>query len=132
MEKKGFDKQKYPFQNETDAIIGIGIEIHKTLGAGFLEIVYKDAFEYEYRKRNILYEREKEYDIYYKEIILPHKFFADFIVFDKIITEIKAKEGGIAEEDYAQTLNYLKVSSCKIGLILNFGKLKLEIKRVIY
>jgi len=49
-----------------------------------------------------------------------------------VILEIKAKEGGIAEEDIAQTLNYLICSACKIGLILNFGKLKLEIKRVIF
>lgn len=131
MEKRSFDTEKYPLQEETDTIIGIGIEIHKILGAGFLEIVYKDAYEYEYRKRNIPYEREKEYEVRYKESILPHKFYADFVVFDKVIVEIKAKEGGIAEEDYAQALNYLKVSGCKVGLILNFGKMKLEIKRVI-
>ena len=53
MEKRNFDTEKYPLQEETDIIIGIGIEIHKILGAGFLEIVYKDAYEYEYRKRNI-------------------------------------------------------------------------------
>jgi GxxExxY protein len=79
-----------------------------------------------------MYEREKEYKIQYKNIILPHKFYADFVVFDKIIVEIKSKEGGIAEEDYAQTINYLKCSGCKVGLILNFGKMKLEIKRVVY
>ena len=132
MEKRNFDAEKYPLQQETDIIIGIGIEIHKILGAGFLEIVYKDAYVYEFRNRSIFYEREKEYEVRYKESILPHKFYADFIVFDKVIVEIKAKEGGMAEEDYAQTLNYLKVSGCKIGLILNFGKLKLEIKRVIF
>jgi GxxExxY protein len=59
-------------------------------------------------------------------------FYADFIVFDKVIVEIKAREGGIAEKDYAQTLNYLKCSGCKAGLILNFARLKLEIKRVIF
>jgi GxxExxY protein len=132
MEKKLFDKNDYPLQEETDIIIRTGIEIHKTLGAGFLEIVYKDAFEYEYRQQNILYEREKEYIIQYKKAILPHKFYADFVVFDKVIVEIKAKEGGIAEEDYAQAINYLKCSGCKVGLILNFGKMKLEIKRVVF
>lgn len=132
MAKKIYDNSNYPLQAETDAIIGTGIEIHKILGAGFLEIVYKDAFEYEYRKKNIFYEREKEYTIFYKDCILPHRFFADFVVFDKVIVEIKSKEGGIAEEDYAQTINYLKCSGCKIGLILNFGKMKLEIRRVVY
>jgi GxxExxY protein len=122
----------YPLQELTSRIIGLGIEIHKILGAGFLEIVYKDAFEYELTTNQILFAREEEFKIPYKTTILKHKFYADFIVFDSIILEVKAKEGGIAEEDYAQTINYLKCSGCKIGLILNFAKLKLEIKRVIY
>jgi GxxExxY protein len=132
VEKKNFDLVKYPLQQETDLILRAAIEIHKILGAGFLEIVYKDAFEYETLKQNFKYEREKEYLIHYKETILRHRFYADFVVFDKVIVEIKAKEGGIAEEDYAQTLNYLKCSGCKVGLILNFAKLKLEIKRVVF
>jgi len=123
--------ENFPLKDETDLIIGIGIEIHKILGHGFLEIVYKDAFEYEFRKKMTGYEREKEFSIPYKDIILPHKFYADFVIFGKIILEIKAKEG-IADEDYAQTINYLKCSGCKVGLILNFGKLKLEIKRVVF
>ena len=95
------------------------------------DIADKDAFEYEFRKRLTIYEREKEFSISYKDVILPHKFFADFIVFGKVILEIKAKDG-IPDEDYAQTINYLKCSGCKVGLILNFGKLKLDIKRVVY
>ncbi|MEP6467476.1 MAG: GxxExxY protein [Parafilimonas sp.] len=125
-------KDEYIFNEETGRIIGIGIEIHKMLGAGFLEIVYKDAFEYEFLLNEIFFEREKEYQIEYKNTILRHKFYADFIVFENVILEIKAKEGGIAEEDLAQSLNYLKCSGCKVALILNFAKLKLEIKRVIY
>lgn len=121
----------FPLRKETDEIIGTGIGVHKYLGAGFLEIVYKDALEYEFRNKKIDFEREKEYIISYKETILPHKFFADFVVFDKVILEIKAKNG-IADEDLAQTLNYLKCSGCKVGLILNFGKRKLDIKRVVY
>ncbi len=126
-----YSKKKYPLQEQTRTIIGTGIEIHKTLGFGFLEIVYKDAFEYELRQREIFYEREKMYDVVYKGIILPHKFYADFVVFDQIILEIKAKDG-IAAEDMAQTLNYLKCSGCKVGLILNFGRMKLDIKRVVF
>jgi GxxExxY protein len=127
-----FAADEYPFQEETGQIIKLGYEVHKHLGAGFLEIVYKDAFEYEFELNNIAYNREKEYAIKYKGKILKHKFFADFVVFDNVILEIKAKDGGIAEEDYAQTINYLKASGCKIGLILNFAKLKMQIKRVIY
>jgi GxxExxY protein len=123
--------ENFPLKEETDVIIGNGIEIHKTLGFGFLKVVYKDAFEYEFRKKDISYEREKEFIIKYKDVILPHKFYADFIVMDKAILEIKAKDG-IADEDYAQTINYLKCSGCKVGLILNFGRMKLDIKRVIF
>jgi GxxExxY protein len=123
--------ENFPLKDETDLIIGIGIEIHKILGFGFLEIVYKDAFEYELRKRDTFYQREKEYSIPYKDIILPHKFYADFVVFDQVILEIKAKDG-IGEEELAQTINYLKCSGCKVGLILNFGRMKLDIKRVVF
>ncbi len=117
-------------KEESYKIIGICMEIHKQLGRGFLEIVYKDALEYEFKKQEIGYEREKMYEIQYKEIILPHKFYADFIVFDKIILEVKCGSG-IVDEFMAQTINYLAVSGCNLGLIVNFGKDSLEYKRVI-
>jgi len=106
------------------------MEVHNNLGKGFLEIVYKDALEYEFRKNNIPFEREKEYVVNYKDIILPHKFFADFVVLDKIILEVKGMSG-IADGFIAQTLNYLKVSGLKLGLIVNFGELSLQYKRVV-
>ena len=110
--------ENFPLKEETDKLIRVGIEIHKQLGFGFLEIVYKDSFEYELNKGGIYFEREKEYKIKYQEIILPHKFYADFVVYNSVILEVKAKEG-IADEDMAQTINYLKCSRCKVGLILN-------------
>lgn len=122
----------YPLQKETGIIINVGYEIYKQLGAGFLEIVYKDAFEYEFQLREIFYEREKEYIVKYKDIILKHRFNADFVVFGNVILEVKAKLGGIAREDIAQAINYLKVSGCKVALIVNFTKEKLEVKRVIF
>jgi len=100
------------------------------LGKGFLEIVYKDAIEYEIRKKAIPYDREKKYEIQYKDTLLPHQFFADFVVFDNVILEVKAQEG-LVEEHYSQVINYLAVSKCKIGLIVNFGKDSLEYKRLI-
>lgn len=66
------------------------MEVHNNLGAGFLEIVYKDALEYEFKKADIPYEREKMYDVNYKGIILPHKFYADFVVYGNIILEVKS------------------------------------------
>lgn len=133
MQGANFELQEdYPFQKETGIIINIGYEVYKQLGAGFLEIVYKDAFEYEFQLREISYQREKEYVVKYKDIILKHKFYADFVVYDSVILEVKAKLGGLAREDIAQAINYLKVSVCKVGLILNFTKEKLEVKRVIF
>jgi GxxExxY protein len=121
-----------PLREETDIIIGLAIEVHKILGPGFLEIVYKDALEYEFKENNYQFSREEEYIVLYKKVILKHKFYADFVVFNNVIVEIKAKQGGIAQEDLAQTINYLKVSGCKVGLVLNFASSKLQIKRVVF
>lgn len=119
-------------KEETYQIIGVCIEVHRELGHGFREIVYGDAIEFEFGQRNIPFEREKEYQVIYKGIKLQHNFYADFVVFKNIILELKAVEGGISDDNVAQTLNYLKVSGCKIGLLINFGRKKLEYKRLIF
>lgn len=121
---------KIIYKEESYKITGICMEVHNNLGAGFLEIVYKDALEFEFKKADIPYEREKQYEVNYKGIILPHKFYADFVVMDKIILEVKAVQG-IADEFVAQTINYLKVSGNRLALIANFGELKLNYKRII-
>ena len=127
-ESKYWNRSEFPLQEETGKIIGICMEIHRTLGKGFLEIVYKDALEYECKKQFIPYEREKKFEVAYKEIILPHNFYADFVIFDKVITEIKS-QSGLAEENYAQLINYLAVSKCPVGLLINFGEESLRFKR---
>ncbi|VXB27576.1 MULTISPECIES: GxxExxY protein [Chryseobacterium] len=118
------------YKEESYQIIGICMEIHNYLGHGFSEIVYKDALEIEFRKAGIFYEREKEYEVVYKEIVLPHKFYADFVISEKIILEIKGKNQ-IAETDLAQAINYLKVSDNKLAIIINFGESKLNYKRIV-
>ncbi len=118
------------YKEESYKIIGICFETHNNLGAGFLEIVYKDALEYEFKRAGIPFQREVEYEVKYRDIILPHKFYADFVVFDKIILEVKAING-IADEHIAQSINYLKVSSNKLALLVNFGELKLQYKRIV-
>lgn len=82
------------------------MEVHNNLGAGFAEIVYKDALEYEFNQAGIPFEREKQYKVNYKGIILPHHFYADFVVFDKIILEVKGVSA-ITDEFTAQCINYL-------------------------
>ena len=117
-------------KEESYQIIGICMEGHNNLGAGFSEIVYKDALELEFKNAKIEYSREKEYTVNYKGIILSHKFYADFVIFDKIILEVKGKNK-IADEDIAQCINYLKVSGNNLALLVNFGEPKLNYKRIV-
>jgi GxxExxY protein len=121
---------EFYLKEETYKIIGICMEVHKILGKGHSEIIYGDALEYEFRKNEIPFEREKKYNITYKEIILPHHYFSDFIIFEEIILEIKAiKE--LSNSEIKQTLNYLAASKTKIGLLVNFGEDSLKYKRII-
>ena len=121
---------KIIYKKESYDIIGKCFEVHNNLGAGFLEIVYKDELEYEFKKAGIPYAREVKYEVNYKGTILPHTFYADFVIYDKIILEVKAKNA-IADEFIAQAINYLKVSDNKLALIVNFGELKLNYKRLV-
>jgi len=106
------------------------MEVHKILGNGLLEIVYKDALEYEFNRNNIPFEREKEYRVIYKNQVMKHRFNADFVVFDKIILEIKASSK-LINEYIAQTLNYPNISGCRLGLLVNFGQPSLQYKRIV-
>ena len=124
--------EKYVLRDETYQIIGICMEIHRILGHGFAEIVYKDALEIEVNARQIEICREKEYPVYYKNVSLKHKFFADFVMFGNIIVEIKASEKCITNDYIAQVINYLKVSGCAVALIINFGRRSLEYNRIVY
>jgi len=126
-----YQNEHFPHHEETYRLIGIAMEIHRIIGQGFLEIVYKDALEYELKIKGIKYEREKKYSIKYKDTILPHSFFADFVIADKIILEIKSKSA-VAEQDYAQVLNYLAISKLTIGLIVNFHEKSLQHRRIIF
>ncbi len=107
------------------------MEVHRELGHGLLEVVYKTALEIELKQLSIPFEREKAYDIYNKGTLLPHRFFADFVVYNNIILEIKAC-AALHPSDIAQTINYLKIAGCKVGLVVNFGRQKLEHKRLVY
>jgi len=118
-------------RSETYHIIGMCMEVHRELGFGFSEIVYKDALEIEAALNEFPIQREQQYDIVYKRIVLKHKYFADFVMFDNIIVEIKSCRDGILDEHISQTLNYMKASGCKVGLIVNFGKKSLEHKRLV-
>ncbi len=123
--------EHYLLEEETYEIIGSCMEVHTELGFGFSEIVYKDALEYEFKKNGILFAREVKYQVRYKDIVLPHQFFADFVVFDSIILEVKTVSD-LNDVHFEQTINYLNVSGMEVGLLMNFRKPKLQYKRIIH
>lgn len=119
------------FKEESYKIVGACFQVHKALGHGFKEIIYKDALEIELTQLGISYQRELSYAVFYKEQKLKHYFTADFVVLDNIILEIKA--GSYIGEPYLkQTLNYLKASGLRLGIVINFGTPSLEFQRVVF
>ena len=119
------------YKEESYAIIGKCMDVYNELGHGFSEIVYKDALQLEFDQDAISYEREKEFLIFYRGNLLKHNFYADFVVFDKIILEIKCVKT-LTDEHFSQCINYLKVTGNKLALLVNFGRYKLEYQRIVY
>ena len=115
---------------QTYAIIGAAMEVHNELGAGFLEAVFQDAMEHEFTCRNIPSTREHPIPILYKGIQLGTPYRADFFCYQSIIVELKAIQR-LSDIEFAQTLHYLKATSRKRALLINFGSQKLEYKRLI-
>ncbi len=87
--------------------------------------------EVEFLEEGLSYIRENELSVFYKNRSLTHRFQADFTVYDKIVFEVKSCDEGINNSAISQTLNYLKASGYRIGLIINFGKSKKEYRRLI-
>ena len=118
------------YKEEVYKIVGLCMEVHRHLGRGHSEVIYKDALDIEFRRNDIPFERERHYKIEYKGLILPHYYYADFVLMDKIIFEAKALET-LTSSHIKQTMNYLATSKLKLGLLVNFGSDSLEYKRVI-
>jgi GxxExxY protein len=106
------------------------MEVHRELGPGFSEVIYKDALEIELISHNIPYAREKEFVAQYKKRDLPRKYNVDFVVYDSIILEAKAVKN-LIDDFVSVTLNYLKVSGLNLGIIVNFGEKSLKYRRLI-
>ena len=118
------------FKADTHRLIGLCMEIHRELGKGHDEVIYKDALVVELNLAAIPFAREKKFEVHYKGTVLPHSYFADFLVWEKILFEAKAVEK-LTDVHVKQVLNYLAASKLKLGLLVNFGGDSLEWKRVI-
>ena len=121
--------EKYLHKELTEKIIGAAIEVHKTLGPGFLESTYETAFAHELQLRGLSFVRQEGINIPYKGITAGRQRL-DFLVEDKVIVELKVT-GEINELHQAQLLAYLKATNKRVGLLINFAKVKTEIKRII-
>jgi len=118
------------FKEESYRIIGACIAVHNELGAGFLEAVYQEALEIEFKHRGIPYEREIQLEIFYKNQPLEKKYQADFICYHEIIIELKALSA-LESAHKAQLINYLKATDIQLGLLVNFGQSSLVSQRVV-
>ena len=101
-------------------IQGAVFDVYREIGCGFLEAVYQECLEREFRRQNIPFETQKRFRLYYREELIDSVYVADFVCFETIIVEIKAV-AKIAPIHKAQVLNYLKMSRLKLGLLVNFG-----------
>lgn len=123
---------KLLYKSEVYAIIGAAMEVYNVLGPGFLESVYQEALEIELSAREIPFESQQKLDIRYKEHQLDQQYQPDFVIYKKIIVEIKALNQ-LGSHDQAQLLNYLKATGLLVGVLINFGaEKKLEWKRMVW
>ena len=113
----------------TGKIIVAAMEVHSTLGCGFLESVYEEALAVEFGLRKVTFERQKPLNVFYKGTNVK-KFICDFLVAGTILVELKATKE-LAEMDMAQVLNYLKATDLSLGLLLSFGAPSLQYRRLI-
>ena len=115
----------------TYRIIGAAMEVHKELGCGFLEAVYQEALEKEFRDREIPFKSQPPVQIMYKGELLNKTYQPDFICFGNVLVEIKALSILSGTEE-SQIINYLKATGLETGLLINFGNKSLEYRRFAY
>ncbi len=125
------DMAKEKRDSRTYSIIGAAMEVHRHLGCGFLESVYQEAMAMEMTTLGIPFRRELGIPVFYKGQQLEASFRVDFICYDSIIVELKAL-ANLSGVEEAQIINYLKATGFEIGLLLNFGNVSLEHRRLAF
>lgn len=123
-----FDENQESINKITEKIIGCSYTVSNALGCEFLEKVYENALAHELKKTGFKVLQQHEIKVFYDGIEVG-KYIADLFIEDSVIVEIKAISS-LDESQKAQCLNYLKATGLKVGLLINFGKPKIEIKRV--
>jgi GxxExxY protein len=118
------------YPEECYKINGALYEVHKELGPGLLEKVYQEALEKELKLQGIPFEREKSFTIMYKGEALEQKYIADFVIYDKIVVELKAVDE-LLPVHKAQVINYLAITGYKLGLLVNFNARTLHPERIV-
>ena len=109
----------------TEAIIGAAMKVHTALGPGLLEAAYEECLEYELKKLNLKVEKQKILPLVYEELIINSAYRVDLLVEEKVIIELKSVSE-LNEIHEAQLLTYLKLSKCKVGLLINFNETRLK------
>lgn len=117
-------------KEESYNIIGSCMKVHTQFGSGFLESVHSEALEMEFKRADIPYEREKKLPVYYGDELLNKYFRVDFVCYNSIIIELKVTKY-LIDSDRQQTLNNMKATKFKLGLLINFGTPSLAYKRIL-
>lgn len=118
------------YEELTGQIRQAAFEVHSYFGNGFLEKVYENSLNYKLNKLDIQCEAQKQIKVYFEDNVVVGEYYADILVEDKIIIELKTVKQ-IQKVHIAQLINYLKATRYKLGLLINFGHKKLQFKRVV-
>ncbi|TAN04119.1 MAG: GxxExxY protein [Rhodanobacteraceae bacterium] len=113
----------------SEKVIGCAIAVSNELGVGFLEAVYANALVVELTRQGIRYEREKQLQVFYKQVEIG-TYYADFLIEDCLLVELKALKA-LAPEHEAQVMNYLRAGGVTAALLLNFGTARLGVRRIV-
>lgn len=120
----------FVYQQESYKINGAIYEVHKRLGVGLLEKAYQEALERELKFQGIPFEREKRFDLYYRDEKMETYYIADFVCYGKIIVELKAVNE-LSDAHKAQVRNYLGITGYKLGILVNFNEEYIEPVRIL-
>ena len=113
----------------TEKIIGCCFEVHRSLGLGFIEKIYAKALQHQLKNQGIQFEAEKEFNVFFDEQLVG-KFRCDLFIENTVIVELKSVTGIIPKLFHNQLISYLKASKLKTGLLINFGNISCEVKRI--